>query len=143
VATFSACFGAAFLPLHPFRYARLLGELMETYKVKVWLINTGWTGGAYGTGKRIPLAYTRAMIKAALNDRLDHVSHQEHPVFGLRMPVQCPGVPSELLNPETMWADKNAYYRQATKLEESFRKNFTTLGKEEDLLTGTLHLQKA
>ncbi len=143
VATFSACFGAAFLPLHPFSYARLLGELLEVYNVKVWLINTGWTGGAYGTGRRISLACTRAMIKAVLNDQLDGVRYQEHDIFGLQMPVQCAGVPAELLNPEIMWADRQAYRKQAAKLEESFRKNFTTLGKEEELLAVKLHLQKA
>ena len=98
--TFSACFGAPFMPLHPTFYAKMLGDKMEKLDVNVWLINTGWSGGAYGTGSRIKLKYTRAMISAALNGDLDKVEYQNHPVFGLNMPKTCINVPEELLNPK-------------------------------------------
>jgi phosphoenolpyruvate carboxykinase (ATP) len=123
VATFSACFGAAFLPLHPLKYAQLLGNLIRRHKVKVWLVNTGWVSGPYGTGSRIKLAYTRAMIHAVLDNQLDNIHFQRHEIFGLHMPVSCPGVPRELLNPEQTWSDKRAYAQQANKLTDGFRKN--------------------
>ncbi|MGB1318263.1 MAG: phosphoenolpyruvate carboxykinase (ATP), partial [Flavobacteriales bacterium] len=122
--TFSACFGAAFLPLHPTKYAELLGEKMKEHSVNVWLINTGWSGGAYGVGNRMKLGYTRAMITAAMNGELDNVSFENHPVFGLAVPQTCPEVPNELLNPKDTWADKNAYDTTAEKLAKSFVKNF-------------------
>lgn len=124
VTTFSAGFGAAFLPLHPTVYATLLGENMRRHKVNVWLVNTGWTGGAYGVGSRIKLRYTRAMITAALEGTLDNVEYATHPVFGLRYPVTCPGVPDELLNPRNTWQDKDAYDATAVKLAQAFRRNF-------------------
>lgn len=125
-ATFSACFGAAFLPLHPTKYAKMLGEkLHKNPNVKVWLVNTGWSGGAYGTGSRMKLKYTRAMITAALNHQLDAVSYEKHPVFGLQMPVSCPDVPSELLNPRNTWADKIAYDEKANHLANLFNENFS------------------
>jgi phosphoenolpyruvate carboxykinase (ATP) len=123
-ATFSACFGSAFLPLHPTRYATLLGQKMQQHNVNVWLINTGWTGGSYGTGERIKLRFTRAMITAALNGSLDSVAYENHPVFGLPMPAEVPGVPSEILNPRNTWADKAAYDATAAKLADLYAKNF-------------------
>ncbi|MBK5284279.1 MAG: phosphoenolpyruvate carboxykinase (ATP), partial [Bacteroidia bacterium] len=122
--TFSACFGKAFLPLHPTRYAELLGEKMKSQKVKVWLVNTGWSGGSYGTGSRIKLPYTRALITAAMNGELDKVKYETLPVFGLKFPLTCPDVPSEILNPRNAWADKNDYDNKANKLASSFVKNF-------------------
>ena len=124
-ATFSACFGKAFLPLHPGKYAELLGKkLKENPNVNVWLINTGWSGGAYGTGSRMKLSYTRAMITAALNGELNNVTFEQHPVFGYQMPTTCPNVPVEILNPRNTWADKDAYDAQANKLGNMFVKNF-------------------
>jgi phosphoenolpyruvate carboxykinase (ATP) len=122
--TFSACFGAAFLPLHPTEYAKLFGEKMEKHEVNVWLINTGWTGGPYGVGSRIKLNYTRAMISAALEDKLDQVIFLQHPVFGFEVPQACPNVPSELLNPRGTWSDPEEYDAQAHKLAKSFIENF-------------------
>jgi phosphoenolpyruvate carboxykinase (ATP) len=122
--TFSACFGKAFMPLHPTRYAELLGEKMEEQPVNVWLINTGWSGGVYGVGKRIKLAHTRAMITAALNGGLDEVSYVTDPVFGLQMPESCPGVPVEILNPKNTWADAAAYDAKANALAKAFLENF-------------------
>ena len=122
---FSACFGAPFLPLHPTKYAEMLGEKMEETNVNVWLINTGWTGGPYGVGERMALRYTRAMIKAAMNGDLNQVQFEKDPVFGLEMPTTCPEVPSELLNPRNTWADKNAYDDKANELANFFNKNFT------------------
>ncbi|HTD98412.1 MAG TPA: phosphoenolpyruvate carboxykinase (ATP) [Mucilaginibacter sp.] len=122
--TFSACFGEAFLPLNPVTYARLLGEKLKEHEVNVWLINTGWTGGPYGVGKRMKLKYTRAMITAAINGELDNVNYQEHPVFNLQMPVSCPNVPDNILNPRNTWADRDGYDDQANKLANSFVKNF-------------------
>ncbi|KAB2918818.1 MAG: phosphoenolpyruvate carboxykinase (ATP) [Bacteroidetes bacterium] len=124
-ATFSACFGKAFLPLHPGKYAVLLGEKLKESGANVWLVNTGWTGGAYGTGSRMKLSYTRAMITAALNGELANVSFENHPVFGLSMPATCPNVPAEILNPRNTWADKAAYDNKANHLAELFVKNFT------------------
>jgi phosphoenolpyruvate carboxykinase (ATP) len=122
--TFSACFGAPFLPLHPARYAELLGKKMEQHKVNVWLINTGWTGGSYGEGHRMKLAYTRAMITAALEGLLDHVETTKDPVFGVAVPKEVPGVPTELLTPRNTWADKKAYDEKAKYLADLFIKNF-------------------
>ncbi len=124
-ATFSACFGRAFLPLHPTKYAELLGKKLEQHPdVKVWLINTGWSGGPYGVGNRMKLSYTRSMITAAMNGDLDQVSFQPHAVFGFDMPTSCPDVPSELLIPENTWADKNEYTKKAYELAAMFVKNF-------------------
>jgi phosphoenolpyruvate carboxykinase (ATP) len=127
-ATFSACFGAPFLPLHPTQYADMLGEKMRRHKVNVWLVNTGWTGGGYGVGSRIKLQYTRAMISAALNGALDDVEYRDHPVFGLNMPVHCPGVPDEILDPANTWESREAYDVQANMLAESFVRNFERFG---------------
>ena len=123
--TFSACFGKAFLPLHPGKYAELLGKKLKANPdVNVWLVNTGWTGGAYGTGSRIKLAYTRALITAALEGKLDGVEFGETPFFKLRFPKACPGVPSEILEPRNTWADKAAFDAQASDLAAKFVKNF-------------------
>lgn len=122
--TFSACFGKAFLPLHPTRYAELLGQKMKKNDVNVWLINTGWSGGAYGEGKRMKLTYTRAMISAALNGDLEDVEFTTDPVFGLRIPLTCPNVPSEILNPRNTWADKQKYDHKANELSLAFISNF-------------------
>jgi len=122
--TFSACFGAPFLPLHPGKYADMLGKKMEKHDVKVWLINTGWTGGPYGVGSRMKLSYTRAMISAALEGKLDTADTFCDPVFGLCIPKEVPGVPTEILNPRNTWADKNAYDEKATYLAALFVSNF-------------------
>jgi phosphoenolpyruvate carboxykinase (ATP) len=122
--TFSACFGAPFLPLHPGVYAHMLGEKMKKHAVDVWLVNTGWTGGPYGIGSRMKLSYTRAMITAALEGKLDEADYENHPVFGVAMPMQCPGVPDEILNPRNTWADKNAYDEKARYLAGLFKRNF-------------------
>ena len=123
-ATFSACFGAPFLPLHPGKYAAMLGKKMTDAKVNVFMINTGWSGGPYGIGSRMKLAYTRAMITAALEGKLNNVAYEAHPVFGMMMPKECPNVPGEILNPRNTWADKNSYDEKAVALAKQFVKNF-------------------
>lgn len=126
VTTFSACFGEAFLPLHPTKYAELLGKkLKDNPEINVWLVNTGWSGGAFGVGERIKLKYTRAMITAALNGELNSVEYNTHQVFGLEMPTECPNVPSEILSPRNTWTDKDAYDAKANKLANEFVKNFS------------------
>jgi phosphoenolpyruvate carboxykinase (ATP) len=123
-ATFSACFGQVFLPLHPAKYAQMLGEkLSANPDINVWLINTGWSGGAYGVGSRMKLSYTRAMITAALEGQLNG-SFTNHPVFGFAMPDACPNVPSELLNPRNTWADSAEYDATCQKLAKLFNDNF-------------------
>ena len=123
-ATFSACFGAPFLPRHPSVYAGLLGERIDRHRVKVWLVNTGWTGGPYGRGSRMQLGHTRTMVRAALAGGLDGVAFARDPVFGFEVPVAIPGVPSEVLSPRTTWSDPAAYDAQALKLTRMFRENF-------------------
>jgi phosphoenolpyruvate carboxykinase (ATP) len=123
-ATFSACFGAPFIPLHPGFYAQMLGKKMKEYNVNVWMVNTGWIGGGYGVGTRIKLRYTRAMISAALNGNLNNVEFEPHKVFGMLMPQTCPGIPGSLLNPRSTWTNKEAYDRQAKELAMLFRNNF-------------------
>jgi phosphoenolpyruvate carboxykinase (ATP) len=123
-STFSACFGAPFLPLHPGKYAQMLGNKMQENKVNVWMINTGWTGGPFGVGSRMKLKYTRAMITAALEGKLNMIEFDTHPVFGMLIPAECPGVPAEILNPRNTWADKNAYDDKAKYLAGLFIKNF-------------------
>lgn len=124
VATFSACFGAPFLPLHPTKYAEMLGERMEKHKVKVWLINTGWTGGPFGVGSRMKLRYTRAMITAALEGKLDNVDYSKHKVFGLLMPNTCPDVPNDVLHPSKTWKNIDEYFQKANELAQKFIDNF-------------------
>ncbi|MET0637190.1 MAG: phosphoenolpyruvate carboxykinase (ATP) [Chitinophagaceae bacterium] len=122
--TFSACFGAPFIPLHPTVYAAMLGEKMKQQKVNVWMVNTGWSGGEYGTGKRIPLKYTRAMISAVLDNRMNGMEFTKDAVFGLAIPASCPDVPTEILVPRNTWPDKNAYDTRAAYLANLFTKNF-------------------
>jgi len=122
--TFSACFGAPFLPLRPTVYAKMLGERIARHKVKCWLVNTGWTGGAYGVGHRMDLKLTRAMIRAALAGELDNVATRREPVFGLDVPQHVPGVPDQALDPRSTWKDPAAYDAQAQRLLALFQKNF-------------------
>jgi phosphoenolpyruvate carboxykinase (ATP) len=122
--TFSACFGAPFLPLHPGKYAEMLGSKMQEHNVNVWMINTGWTGGPYGVGSRMKLKYTRAMITAALEGKLNNVETDIHPVFGVAIPRECPNVPTELLDPRNTWSDKAAYDEKAKYLAGLFVRNF-------------------
>lgn len=135
---FSACFGAPFMPLHPTKYAEMLSEKMKESGVNVWLINTGWTGGPYGVGSRMKLKYTRAMITAALNGQLSDVSYQTHPIFGLATPIECPNVPSEVLNPKSTWKNEKAYDVQAKELANSFKDNFKKFEEfaNEEILSG-------
>jgi phosphoenolpyruvate carboxykinase (ATP) len=122
--TFSACFGKAFLPLHPAKYAELLGKKLKESKVNVWLVNTGWSGGSYGVGSRMKLSYTRAMITAALTGDLEKVAFETLPVFNLAFPTSCANVPSEILNPRNTWSDKEAYDAKLNHLAGAFVKNF-------------------
>ncbi len=123
-ATFSTCFGAPFMPLHPSEYAKLLGKKIEEHNVQCWLVNTGWTGGPYGRGHRISIAYTRALINAALNGKLDDVEFTEEPNFRLMIPKACHGVPTEVLNPRNTWEDKDAYDKKAKDLAGQFKEHF-------------------
>jgi len=124
VPTYSACFGAAFLPLHPTKYAEILGENMKKNQVNVWLVNTGWSNGPYGKGSRIKLKYTRAMITAALNGELENTEYLKHTIFGVDIPKKVPGVPDEILSPRKQWNDDKKFYEAANKLAEAFNKNF-------------------
>ncbi|MCA8943034.1 MAG: phosphoenolpyruvate carboxykinase (ATP), partial [Planctomycetes bacterium] len=125
-AAFSACFGAPFMAQFPSVYAKLLAEKMEQHKTRCILLNTGWGGGPYGVGKRISIKHTRALLDAALAGDLDEdkVEFETHPVFNMRMPKSCPGVPAEILDPRNTWADKAAYDQAANKLRDMFRENF-------------------
>ena len=129
-ATFSACFGAPFLPLHPMAYAELLGEKLRKGrnsgdgKITVWLVNTGWTGGSYGVGSRVELSFTRAMIKAALNGELRNVEYRTQPIFNLQIPKTCPDVPNAILNPRDTWRNEEEYDKVAEELARRFIKNF-------------------
>ncbi|WP_424492456.1 phosphoenolpyruvate carboxykinase (ATP) [Salinimicrobium sp. GXAS 041] len=138
VPSFSACFGAPFMPLHPTKYAEMLSAKMKENNVTVWLVNTGWTGGPYGVGSRMKLKYTRAMIDAALRGDLEDVSFEQHPVFGLAMPVECNNVPAEVLNPRKTWKDKEAYDCKANNLARSFKENFEKFEKQanEEIMKG-------
>jgi phosphoenolpyruvate carboxykinase (ATP) len=123
-ATFSACFGAAFLVWHPMKYAQMLADKMQQHQASAWLINTGWTGGAYGSGSRIRLGYTRAIIDAIHNGQLAKAPTTTEPVFGLSIPTACPGVPSDLLNPRNTWLKPTAYDAKAIHLAKLFQANF-------------------
>jgi phosphoenolpyruvate carboxykinase (ATP) len=123
-ATFSAGFGAPFLPRHPGEYARMLAERLEAHDVPVWLVNTGWTGGAYGVGKRMSIDHTRTMVRAALDGLLDDVPTVIDPIFRLEVPTSCPDVPDDVLQPRRTWHDKDAYDRQARGLARMFADNF-------------------
>jgi len=122
--TFSPCFGAPFLPLHPVFYALQLARRLKTHKAEVWLVNSGWTGGPYGEGERISIAATRAMIRAAISGQLDTIAYSLHPIFGLKMPVTCPHVDGRLLNPCDTWKDTAAYDAMATKLNDELEENY-------------------
>ncbi len=127
VPSFSACFGAPFMPLHPAEYAEMLSKKMKEAGVNVWLVNTGWSGGPYGVGSRIKLKYTRAMINAVLNGDLGLYNYDDyhiHSVFGVAQPRKCPGVPTEVLSPRATWNNDDAYYKTAFKLSNAFRENF-------------------
>jgi phosphoenolpyruvate carboxykinase (ATP) len=124
VATFSACFGAPFMPRHPSVYAKLLGDKMAEHSAKCWLVNTGWSGGGYGVGSRMKIAYTRAMVNAALNGELDNVEFVVDPNFGVSVPQSCPNVPGEVLNPRNTWADKDDYDVKAQEVAKLFENNF-------------------
>ena len=133
-ATFSTCFGAPFMVLHPTVYADLLRKRMKEHKADCWLVNTGWTGGSYGIGRRMKIRHTRAMVRAALNGTLAEVPMERHELFNLDVPTVCPGVPEDVLNPRNTWADKAAYDKQARYLAKLFKKNFeqfsTEMGQE-------------
>jgi phosphoenolpyruvate carboxykinase (ATP) len=128
--TFSACFGAPFLPQPPAVYARMLGEKLDEHGVTVWLVNTGWTGGPFGEGERMPIKETRAMLAAALEGELDDVEYREDPIFGFEVPVEVPGVVSSLLEPRSTWSDPDAYDRKARELARMFRDNFEQFADE-------------
>jgi phosphoenolpyruvate carboxykinase (ATP) len=125
-ATFSTCFGAPFMVLHPTVYAKFLGEKIARHDSRVWLVNTGWTGGPYGVGSRMKIAHTRAMIRAALSGELDTVAYEKDRIFNLDVPQSCPGVPAGVLNPRTTWKNANDYDAQAHKLARMFADNFKT-----------------
>jgi phosphoenolpyruvate carboxykinase (ATP) len=127
-ATFSACFGAVFLVWHPTKYAEMLGKLLTEHKSHVWLVNTGWSGGAYGTGSRMKLSFTRAMVRAALAGRLDDASVMTDPIFGLSVPRSVDGVPDAVLDARGTWGDGAAYDAQAKKLAGMFRENIKKFG---------------
>jgi phosphoenolpyruvate carboxykinase (ATP) len=129
-ATFSACFGAVFLVWHPTKYAEMLGKLLKEHDAQVWLVNTGWTGGAYGTGSRMRLAHTRAMVRAAVAGQLDSAKTVTDPVFGLAVPQQVPGVPAEVMNPRGTWKSGEEYDAQARKLAGMFRENIKKFGEQ-------------
>jgi phosphoenolpyruvate carboxykinase (ATP) len=125
-ATFSTCFGAPFMVLHPTVYAKFLGDKIARHDARVWLVNTGWTGGPYGVGSRMRIGHTRAMIRAALSGALDNVPYQTDTTFNLDMPQSCPGVPPEVLKPRNTWSEQGAYDEQARKLARMFADNFKT-----------------
>ena len=123
-ATFSTCFGAPFMPRHPGEYAAMLVERLERWDVPVWLVNTGWTGGPYGTGERMNIDYTRSMVRAALSGALDDIATRTDTNFGIEVPVSCPDVPAAFLDPRSTWADPDAYDRAAQALAAMFVENF-------------------
>jgi phosphoenolpyruvate carboxykinase (ATP) len=127
-ATFSACFGAVFLVWHPTKYAEMLGELLKQHDAKVWLVNTGWSGGPYGVGSRMKLGYTRAMVRAALAGKLDAIETVTDPIFGLHLPKAVDGVPADVLNPRNTWKDGAEYDAQAKKLAGMFQENIKKFG---------------
>jgi phosphoenolpyruvate carboxykinase (ATP) len=123
-ATFSACFGGPFMPLHPGDYAKLLGDKLTKHKSRVWLINTGWTGGPYGVGSRMKLSHTRRMVHAALGGELDKATFTRDPIFGIEIPTAIEGVPSEILNPRNTWPKPAEYDAKAAALAQMFVENF-------------------
>ena len=134
-ATFSTCFGSPFLPLPATVYAEMLGKKIDQHDAQVFLVNTGWTGGEYGVGKRMKLSYTRAMVRAALEGKLDNVETDTGSVFGLAIPKAVPGVPENVLNPRDAWADPAAYDVKAKELADQFRENFNKFGSVSEEIT--------
>jgi phosphoenolpyruvate carboxykinase (ATP) len=131
-ATFSTCFGSPFLPLPPGQYARMLGEKIDKHDSEVFLVNTGWTGGSYGVGKRMSLPLTRAMVTAATSGKLRDVETRKHPIFNVDVPVSCPGVPDEMLDARATWDDPQAYDEKARELALMFVKNFERFADDVD-----------
>jgi len=123
-ATFSTCFASPFIPLEPGVYARMLGERIARHRARVWLVNTGWTGGPYGIGSRMKIDHTRAMIRAALSGALDKVGYETDPLFNLEIPASCPDVPTGVLQPRNTWSRPEDYDRQAAELARMFTENF-------------------
>lgn len=142
VPEFSACFGAPFLPLAPSRYAAMLGSRLREHNAQCWLVNTGWSGGAFGVGQRMSLKVTRAIVDAILNGSLAKVDYVIEPAFGLSIPTSCPNVPDELLNPRNMWADKTAYDAQAQLLAAKFEENFRKLDAPAEVRAAGPHARK-
>jgi phosphoenolpyruvate carboxykinase (ATP) len=130
--TFSACFGAPFLPQPPFVYARMLGEKLDRHGATVWLVNTGWTGGPYGEGHRMPIQATRTLLHAALSGKLIDAEYRVDPLFGFMVPVDVPGVDGVLLDPRATWSDSDAYDRKARELARMFRANFARFADDAD-----------
>jgi phosphoenolpyruvate carboxykinase (ATP) len=124
-ATFSACFGAPFMVRHPFVYAQLLAKKIKEHRANCWLVNTGWTGGPYGVGSRMKIEFTRALLRAALDGSFEKVAMRPEPAFGFLVPAECPGVPSEILDPRGTWSCASDYDAQARKLAVLFQENFT------------------
>jgi phosphoenolpyruvate carboxykinase (ATP) len=137
--TFSACFGAPFLPQPPAVYARMLGEKLDRHHPGVWLVNTGWTGGPYGEGSRMPIAATRALLRAALAGALDDVEYREDAIFGFEVPVTVPGVEQGLLDPRSTWRDPEAYDRSARELAQMFRDNIAKFDLDERVVAAGPH----
>jgi phosphoenolpyruvate carboxykinase (ATP) len=133
VPEFSSCFGAPFLPLAPRVYAEMLGKRLKQHQAACWLVNTGWSGGKFGVGKRMSIKHSRALVSAALNGHLDNAEYVTEPAFGLHIPLSCPGVPAEVLNPRNAWADRDAYDRQAADLAARFEANFQKFDASEDV----------
>jgi phosphoenolpyruvate carboxykinase (ATP) len=144
-ATFSACFGAPFMTLHPRVYAELLGERISTHNSTVWLVNTGWTSGPYGVGHRMSIKHTRALLTAALTGELDDVPTTTDPIFGFQVPDRCPGLPKDILKPRLTWHDHDAYDLQAQNLAGMFIDNFKGVADaaDTDILRGAPRLLQA
>jgi phosphoenolpyruvate carboxykinase (ATP) len=134
--TFSACFGAPFLPQHPVVYARLLATRLDEHGARVWLVNTGWTGGPFGEGSRMPIKATRALLRAAIAGELAGVEYRTDPLFGFEVPVSVPGVDSSLLQPRLTWADPEAYDAKARELADMFRENFSKFTADDNIVAG-------
>jgi len=134
--TFSACFGAPFLPQHPVVYARLLAKRLDEHGARVWLVNTGWTGGQYGEGSRMPIAATRALLRAAISGELDDVDYRVDELFGFEVPAEVPDVDSSLLDPRSTWADPEAYDAKARELADMFKSNFTQFKADDNIVAG-------
>ena len=138
--TFSCAFGAPFLPQKATVYARMLGEKLDEHGSAVWLVNTGWTGGSYGEGQRMPIAATRALLRAALDGELDQVEYRLDPIFGFEVPAEVPGVDSSLLDPRSTWSDPDAYDEKARYLATRFRENFQKFGADENIVQAGPHV---